>query len=54
MQLEDAYAAAQAALDLALTRPGCMAVISPQALALVLADKKQEEGEASDGETDAQ
>lgn len=48
MQLEDAYAAAQAALDMALNRPGCMAVISPQALALVLADKKQEQGEQID------
>lgn len=38
MPHEEAIAQLQASLDLALARPGCMAVVSPAALAVVLAE----------------
>jgi hypothetical protein len=50
MQLNEALDQLHASLDLALTRPGCMAVVSPAALAVVLARETEREG--NDGSQD--
>lgn len=42
MPHDEAIAQLQASLDLAIARPGCMAVVSPAALAVVLAAEKKE------------
>lgn len=50
MQRDEAIVMGRAALDQAMDRPGCMAVISPYALALILAseEEQKQEGEPKD------
>ena len=49
MQLDEALVLLQAAVDQALSRPGCMAVVSPHALGVVLAEhEKQQQEQQSD------
>lgn len=49
MQRDEAIVMLQASLDQALARPGCMAVVSPAALAAVLdSENEQQEGETKD------
>lgn len=49
MQHEEAITQLQASLDLALARPGCMAVVSPHALAVVLDEHRTKQtGEPDD------
>jgi L-cystine uptake protein TcyP (sodium:dicarboxylate symporter family) len=49
MPHDEAIAQLQASLDLALARPGCMGVVSPHVLAVVLAHlQKENEGEPID------